>query len=197
VAEILEWFSVASLGVACVKEFTLTNVRYNYCVSGHFPSSCFFFIENSQRFGDWFLLRLQAEPTQSRPVNRAGPYLRTWAPSLSLMLRPTVSRLVCLGIKQSSGAYDQICITVRQLRFFYLGRSLWREDVSVFYNCCWPSPAQSSSGPSPLGLATISYCLRLETSLVVASYDPWATVEVFDPASTRDTSARTQDRIYI
>jgi hypothetical protein len=30
---------------------------------------------------------------------------------------------------------------------------------------------QSFSGPSPLGLATIFYCLRFETSLFVASYD--------------------------
>jgi hypothetical protein len=26
---------------------------------------------------------------------------------------------------------------------------LWREDGSVIYNCCWSSPAQSFSGPSP------------------------------------------------
>jgi hypothetical protein len=42
---------------------------------------------------------------------------------------------------------------------------------SVVYNCCWPSPAQSFSGPSLVGLVTIFYCLRFETSLFVASYD--------------------------
>jgi hypothetical protein len=52
-----------------------------------------------------------------------------------------------------------------------MGRSLWRKDGSVVYNCCWSSPAQSLSGPAPVGLATIFYCLKFETSLFVASYD--------------------------
>jgi hypothetical protein len=52
-----------------------------------------------------------------------------------------------------------------------VGRPLWREDGSVFCICCWPLPAQSFSGPSPLGLAIVFYCLRSETSLFVASYD--------------------------
>jgi hypothetical protein len=42
---------------------------------------------------------------------------------------------------------------------------------TVFCISCWPLPAQSSSGPTPLGLATIFYSLRFQTSLFVASYD--------------------------
>jgi hypothetical protein len=54
----------------------------------------------------------------------------------------------------------QIFIIVWQLRVCYLGRPLWREDGSVVYNSCWLSPAQSFSGPSPVGLVDIFYCLR-------------------------------------
>jgi hypothetical protein len=47
--------------------------------------------------------------------------------------------------------------------FVDVGRSLSRENGSAVYNCCWPSPAQSFSGPSLAGLVAIFYCLRFET----------------------------------
>jgi hypothetical protein len=93
--------------------------------------------------------------------------------------------------------------------------TLWREDGSVVYNFCWSSPAQSFSGPSPAGLMTIFYCLRFEIPRTWRARSPYlyppgtgwpsytprhwvpfssppttcrATVEVFESASTRDSS---------
>jgi hypothetical protein len=76
----------------------------------------------------------------------------------SLMLWPTVST-------------TKFVLLLGSFWFVDVGHSLWIEDGSVVYNCCCPSPAQSFSGPSPVGLATIFYCLRYETSFSVATYD--------------------------
>jgi hypothetical protein len=48
-------------------------------------------------------------------------------------------------------------------RFLLLRHPLWREDGSVVYSCCWSSPEQSFSGPSPAGLMTIFYSLRFDS----------------------------------
>jgi hypothetical protein len=62
-------------------------------------------------------------------------------------------QLVLLGAKSLE--------THRQFFFNWtLAFIVWREDGSVVYNCCWPSPTQSFSGPSPAELMTIFYCLR-------------------------------------
>jgi hypothetical protein len=61
------------------------------------------------------------------------------------------------------------CQTVADL-FMWGALSDERTGLS-FTNCCWSWPAQSFSGPSPVALVTIFYCLRFETSLFVASYD--------------------------
>jgi hypothetical protein len=82
---------------------------------------------------------------------------------VKVMLRPTVS--THLGLTTRYWLLSNIC------GFVDFWRPLLREDGSAVCNCYWPSPAQSFSGPSPVGLVAIFYCLRFETSLFVASYD--------------------------
>jgi hypothetical protein len=62
-------------------------------------------------------------------------------------------------------------LTARKLRVCWCGALSMTRGLVCRWNCCWPSPAQSFSGPSPVGLVTIFYCLRFDTSLFVASYD--------------------------
>jgi hypothetical protein len=141
----------------------------------------------------------------STPSSQISTNCSLGTPELDwLILRLSLSRPVCLGIKQTSGAYDQIFISVRQLPtsfankrrqlgryssladykprslvffldsygFVDMGRSLWREDGSVVYNSCRPSPAKSFSGASPLGLATIFYYLKSKSK----SHCDWRSV---------------------
>jgi hypothetical protein len=71
---------------------------------------------------------------------------------LELMVWPTVSRPIRLGVGHAFGAHDQIflfpffCLTIAL--FFVLGRPLWREDGSVICSAI-------CSGQSRRGLLTI------------------------------------------
>jgi hypothetical protein len=82
---------------------------------------------------------------------------------VKVMLRPTVSRPVCLGVKPPLSLKTRFLLLSDISGFIDVGCPLWREDGSVFYNCCRSSPAQSFSGTSPTGLMTRFYCLRFET----------------------------------
>jgi hypothetical protein len=52
---------------------------------------------------------------------------------VKVMLWLTVSRPVYLGVKHTSGAYDQIFIDVRQLRVFYMRRYLSDEMTGLSF----------------------------------------------------------------
>jgi hypothetical protein len=54
-----------------------------------------------------------------------------------------------------------------------MGRSLWQDNGSAIYNCCWSSPAHSFFSPSPTGLVTIFYCLKFETPQTWRARSPY------------------------
>jgi hypothetical protein len=90
--------------------------------------------------------------------------------SLRLMLRPTVSRPVCLGIKHPSGTNGQIFITVRQLRVYWWGAPSYERTGLSFTIAAGPRQRSHSRARVPWDSRPF-YCLRFETSLFVTSYD--------------------------
>jgi hypothetical protein len=106
--------------------------------------------------------------------------------SLSLMLRPTVSRPVCLGIKHPSGAYDQILITVRHAGVLMWG-VLSDEKTGLSFAIATGPRQRSHSRDRSLGTRRPNF--TVSDSRLPFSSPPTtrrATVEVFDPASTPD-----------
>jgi hypothetical protein len=88
---------------------------------------------------------------------------------VKVTLRLTVCQSVSLGIEPHLGPMTRYLFLSDSYVLVSVGSPLWREDGSVFCMCRWLLPAQPFSGPSPLGLATVFYCVRFETSLFVAS----------------------------
>jgi hypothetical protein len=127
-----------------------------------FSFLCLFFLCLSSHLS---LLSYSSLPL-SRCLFYGCPFIK-----VKVTLRLTVSQSVSLGIEPHLGPMTRYLFLSDSYVLVYVGRPLWREDGCVFCMCRWPLPEQYFSGPSPLGLATIYYCLRFETSLFVASYD--------------------------
>jgi hypothetical protein len=133
--------------------------------------------------------------TRSIPYWTTSVFSSAWLTWFWFTSRVESSRVLCydrryLGIKYPSWAYDQIFITVRQLRVCWWGRSLWREDGSFVCNYyCWPTHSYFrvrvlwDSRP----YFTVS---DSRLSFVSPPTTRRATVEVFDPASTRHSDLR-------
>jgi hypothetical protein len=55
-------------------------------------------------------------------------------------LRLTVGHSVSLGVEPHLGLMTRYLLLFDSYALVSVGRPLWREDVSVFYICCWTSP---------------------------------------------------------
>jgi hypothetical protein len=86
---------------------------------------------------------------------------------VKVTLRLTVGQSVSLGVEPHLGLMSRYLLLFDSYSLVCVGRPLWQEEGSVLYMLL----GLTLSGPNPLGLVAIFYCLSFETSLYVASYD--------------------------
>jgi hypothetical protein len=117
---------------------------------------------------------------------------------VKVMLRPTVSRPVCLGIKHPPGAYDHIFITVRQLRVCWCGGALSDERTDLPFTIA-AGPHQRSHSRVRDPRDSQPYFTLSDSRLPFSSPPTTrrATVEVCDPASARDWIQFTNELPFI
>jgi hypothetical protein len=113
-------------------------------------------------------------------------WLTDWLLSLSLILRPTFSRPVCLGIKHPSGAYVQIFSTADSYGLVLCGAPSLDETTGLSFLIA-AGPCQRSFSLIRVPWNSRPYFTVSDLTLPFSSplTTRRVTVEVFDPASTR------------
>jgi hypothetical protein len=119
--------------------------------------------------------------------------------SLSLMLRPTVSRPVCLVVKHPSGAYNQIFITCVTFTVLFLWGALSDERSSLsFVFAVGPCQRSLSWVRVPWDLRPYFTVSHLSLPFSSPPTTRRVTVEVFEPVFTRVSCvSQWQIAIYI
>jgi hypothetical protein len=90
-------------------------------------------------------LSLYEAKSNSVITSARNSLINSLIPSLSLILRPTVSRPVCLGIKHPSGAYDKIFITVKTVAGVLIWAALSNERTGLSFTIAAGSSQRSHS----------------------------------------------------
>jgi hypothetical protein len=113
------------------------------------------------------LIRPRTDKWQTRPLIREG------APNEQSQSHiatdgQSVGKSWC---RAPSGTHDRIFMNCLAFTVLFCGAPSLTSGRVCLFICCWHLPVQSFSVLSILGLATIFYCLRFETSFFVASYD--------------------------
>jgi hypothetical protein len=117
-----------------------------------------------QQFTNHYLTHCHLLPTG----HSTGTILTSnWTVNSSQSHIATDGQSVSLGVEPHLRFMTRYLFLFDSYGLVFVGRPLWREDGSVLCICCWPLPAQSFSDPSPLGFATIFYCLRFEELSII------------------------------
>jgi hypothetical protein len=118
-------------------------------------------------------ITLERRPSRTRHNLQSYSLSTTYIQSQSYVTTDSLSVSLSWNKPPIWGLRPDFLLLSDNCGFADVGCSLGRKSVSAVYNCCWPSPAQSFSGPSPAGLVTVFCTLRFEITPTWKARSPY------------------------